>query len=212
MGLPTETYDDIGGIADLSEEITELYFANVPKEERNGRVMVTASASYFVPKPFTPFQWAPMIRPEEFVKRAYYVKDRFKTEKNHKSLKFQYHEADITILEGLLARGDRKLCDVIYDVYKKGQIYDAWTEYFHKENWDKAMEEHGIDIGFYVYRDRSLDEILPWDFIDIGVTKNFMKNEWHRAVNEEVTPNCRMKCSGCGAARYGGGVCFEAQN
>ena len=212
MGLPTETYDDIGGIADLSEEITELYFANVPKEERNGRVMVTASASYFVPKPFTPFQWAPMIRPEEFVKRAYYVKDRFKTEKNHKSLKFQYHEADITILEGLLARGDRRLCDVIYDVYKKGQIYDAWTEYFHKENWDKAMEEHGIDIGFYVYRDRSLDEILPWDFIDIGVTKNFMKNEWHRAVNEEVTPNCRMKCSGCGAARYGGGVCFEAQN
>ena len=123
-----------------------------------------------------------------------------------------YHEADITILEGLLARGDRKLCDVIYDVYKKGQIYDAWTEYFHKENWDKAMEEHGIDIGFYVYRDRSLDEILPWDFIDIGVTKNFMKNEWRRAVNEEVTPNCRMKCSGCGAARYGGGVCFEAQN
>ena len=212
MGLPTETYDDIGGIADLSEEITELYFANVPKEERNGRVMVTASASYFVPKPFTPFQWAPMIRPEEFVKRAYYVKDRFKNEKNHKSLKFQYHEADITILEGLLARGDRKLCDVIYDVYKKGQIYDAWTEYFHKENWDKAMEEHGIDIGFYVYRDRSLDEILPWDFIDIGVTKNFMKNEWRRAVNEEVTPNCRMKCSGCGAARYGGGVCFEAQN
>lgn len=212
MGLPTETYDDIGGIADLSEEITELYFANVPKEERNGRVMVTASASYFVPKPFTPFQWAPMIRPEEFVKRAYYVKDRFKNEKNHKSLKFQYHEADITILEGLLARGDRKLCDVIYDVYKKGQIYDAWTEYFNKENWDKAMEEHGIDIGFYVYRDRSLDEILPWDFIDIGVTKNFMKNEWRRAVNEEVTPNCRMKCSGCGAARYGGGVCFEAQN
>jgi len=203
MGLPTETYDDIGGIADLSEEITELYFANVPKEERNGRVMVTASASYFVPKPFTPFQWAPMIRPEEFVKRAYYVKDRFKNEKNHKSLKFQYHEADITILEGLLARGDRKLCDVIYDVYKKGQIYDAWTEYFNKENWDKAMEEHGIDIGFYVYRDRSLDEILPWDFIDIGVTKNFMKNEWRRAVNEEVTPNCRMKCSGCGAARYG---------
>lgn len=212
MGLPTETYEDIEGIAELSEEITELYFANIPKEKRDGRVMVTASASYFVPKPFTPFQWAPMIKPEEFVKRAYHVKDRFRAAKNHKSLKFQYHEADITILEGLLARGDRKLCDVIYDVYMSGQIYDAWTEYFHKENWDNALSKHGIDIGFYTYRERSTDEILPWDFIDIGVTKEFMKKEWERAQAEQVTPNCRQKCSGCGAAKFGGGVCFEAKN
>ena len=212
MGLPTETYDDISGIADLSEEITELFFANIPREERNGRVMVTASASYFVPKPFTPFQWAPMIRPEEFVKRAYFVKDRFHEEKNHKSLKFQYHEADITILEGLLARGDRKLCDVIYDVYKSGQIFDAWTEFFKKENWDNAMAKHGLDIDFYTYRDRSVDEILPWDFIDIGVTRKFLEREWENAQNEKVTPNCRQQCSGCGAARFGGGVCFENKN
>ena len=212
MGLPTETYDDIAGIADLSEEITELFFANIPREERNGRVMVTASASYFVPKPFTPFQWAPMIRPEEFVKRAYFVKDRFRAEKNHKSLKFQYHEADITILEGLLARGDRKLCDVIYDVYKAGQIFDAWTEFFKKENWDNAMAKHGLDIDFYTYRDRSVDEILPWDFIDIGVTRKFLEREWENAQNEKVTPNCRQQCSGCGAARFGGGVCFENKN
>lgn len=212
MGLPTETYDDIAGIADLSEEITELFFANIPREERNGRVMVTASASYFVPKPFTPFQWAPMIRPEEFVKRAYFVKDRFRAEKNHKSLKFQYHEADITILEGLLARGDRKLCDVIYDVYKAGQIFDAWTEFFKKENWDNAMAKHGLDIDFYTYRDRNIDEILPWDFIDIGVTRKFLEREWENAQNEKVTPNCRQQCSGCGAARFGGGVCFENKN
>ncbi|MGN0394704.1 MAG: TIGR03960 family B12-binding radical SAM protein [Coprococcus sp.] len=212
MGLPTETYEDIEGIAELSEEISELYFANIPKEKREGRVMVTASASYFVPKPFTPFQWAPMIEPEEFVKRAYYVKDKFREAKNHKSLKFQYHEADITILEGLLARGDRKLCDVIYDVYMSGQIYDAWTEYFHKENWENALEKNGIDIGFYTYRERSTDEILPWDFIDIGVTKEFMKKEWERAQAEQVTPNCRQKCSACGAARFKGGVCFEAKN
>ena len=212
MGLPTETYDDIAGIADLSEEITELFFANIPREERNGRVMVTASASYFVPKPFTPFQWAPMIRPEEFVKRAYFVKDRFREEKNHKSLKFQYHEADITILEGLLARGDRKLCDVIYDVYKSGQIFDAWTEFFKKENWDNAMAKHGLDIDFYTYRDRNVDEILPWDFIDIGVTRKFLEREWENAQNEKVTPNCRQQCSGCGAARFGGGVCFENKN
>ena len=212
MGLPTETYDDIAGIADLSEEITELFFANIPREERNGRVMVTASASYFVPKPFTPFQWAPMIRPEEFVKRAYFVKDRFREEKNHKSLKFQYHEADITILEGLLARGDRKLCDVIYDVYRSGQIYDAWTEFFKKENWDNSMAKHGLDIDFYTYRDRNVDEILPWDFIDIGVTRGFLEREWENAQNEKVTPNCRQQCSGCGAARFGGGVCFENKN
>ena len=148
MGLPTETYDDITGIADLSEEISELYFANIPKEKRDGRVMVSASASYFVPKPFTPFQWAPMITPEEFQKRAYFVKDKFREAKNHKSLKFAYHEADITILEGLLARGDRKLCQVIYDVYQSGQIFDAWTEYFDKSNWDNALEKNHIDIGF----------------------------------------------------------------
>lgn len=212
MGLPTETYDDITGIADLSEEISELYFANIPKEKRDGRVMVSASASYFVPKPFTPFQWAPMITPEEFQKRAYFVKDKFREAKNHKSLKFAYHEADITILEGLLARGDRKLCQVIYDVYQSGQIFDAWTEYFDKSNWDNALEKNHIDIGFYTYRDRSVDEILPWDFIDIGVTRKFMEKEWERAQAEVVTPNCRMQCSGCGAARFGGGVCFENKN
>ena len=212
MGLPTETYDDITGIADLSEEISELYFANIPKEKRDGRVMVSASASYFVPKPFTPFQWAPMITPEEFQKRAYFVKDKFREAKNHKSLKFAYHEADITILEGLLARGDRKLCQVIYDVYQSGQIFDAWTEYFDKSNWDNALEKNHIDIGFYTYRDRSVDEILPWDFIEIGVTRKFMEKEWERAQAEVVTPNCRMQCSGCGAAKFGGGVCFENKN
>lgn len=212
MGLPTETYDDITGIADLSEEISELYFANIPKEKRDGRVMVSASASYFVPKPFTPFQWVPMITPEEFQKRAYFVKDKFREAKNHKSLKFAYHEADITILEGLLARGDRKLCQVIYDVYQSGQIFDAWTEYFDKSNWDNALEKNHIDIGFYTYRDRCVDEILPWDFIDIGVTRKFMEKEWERAQAEVVTPNCRMKCSGCGAAKFGGGVCFENKN
>lgn len=212
MGLPTETYDDITGIADLSEEISELYFANIPKEKRDGRVMVSASASYFVPKPFTPFQWAPMITPEEFQKRAYFVKDKFREAKNHKSLKFAYHEADITILEGLLARGDRKLCQVIYDVYQSGQIFDAWTEYFDKSNWDNVLEKNHIDIGFYTYRDRCVDEILPWDFIDIGVTRKFMEKEWERAQAEVVTPNCRMKCSGCGAAKFGGGVCFENKN
>lgn len=212
LGLPTETEEDMKAIPQLANEIAALYYDTVPKEKRNGKCQITISTSFFVPKPFTPFQWAPMIRPEEFVKRAYFVKDRFRAEKNHKSLKFQYHEADITILEGLLARGDRKLCDVIYDVYKAGQIFDAWTEFFKKENWDNAMAKHGLDIDFYTYRDRSVDEILPWDFIDIGVTRKFLEREWENAQNEKVTPNCRQQCSGCGAARFGGGVCFENKN
>lgn len=212
MGLPTETYDDIAGIADLSEKITELYFDTVPKSERNGRVMVTASAAYFVPKPFTPFQWAPMIRPEEFISRSYYVKDLFRAQLNHKSLKFSYHEADITILEGLLARGDRRLCEVILKVYESGQIFDAWTEFFHKEKWDAALSECQVDIDFYTYRERCNDEILPWDFIDIGVTKDFLKREWQRAQDGIITENCRKKCAGCGAATFGGGVCFETSH
>ena len=198
--------------SDEIQKIAETYYEVVPKEQRKGKVQINVSTSFFVPKPFTPFQWAPMIRPEEFVKRAYFVKDRFREEKNHKSLKFQYHEADITILEGLLARGDRKLCDVIYDVYRSGQIYDAWTEFFKKENWDNSMAKHGLDIDFYTYRDRNVDEILPWDFIDIGVTRGFLEREWENAQNEKVTPNCRQQCSGCGAARFGGGVCFENKN
>ena len=212
LGLPTETEEDMRAIPELANQIAALYYDIVPKEKRNGKCQITISTSFFVPKPFTPFQWAPMITPEEFQKRAYFVKDKFREAKNHKSLKFAYHEADITILEGLLARGDRKLCQVIYDVYQSGQIFDAWTEYFDKSNWDNALEKNHIDIGFYTYRDRSVDEILPWDFIDIGVTRKFMEKEWERAQAEVVTPNCRMKCSGCGAAKFGGGVCFENKN
>lgn len=210
LGLPTETDEDLLGIADLAERISEVYFDAVPKEKRNGRVMITASASYFVPKPFTPFQWAPMILPDEFTRRAYFVKDSFAKQKNKKSLKFTYHDAGISILEGVFARGDRKLCKAIYDVYKMGAIFDAWTEYFDMDKYLKAFEQNGIDIEFYTSRERGIDEVFPWEHIDVGVSRNFLKKEWERAKNGEITPNCRMKCSGCGSASYGGGVCFEA--
>ena len=208
LGLPTETEEDMKEIAVLADKIARRYY-EIPKDQRNGKCQITASSSFFIPKPFTPFQWAPMITPEEFQKRAYFVKDKFREAKNHKSLKFQYHEADITILEGLLARGDRKLCDVIYDVYKKGQIYDAWTEYFDYDRWIDSIKECGLDPDFYTMRERPLDEVFPWDFIDIGVTKQFMIREWETAHKETVTPNCRMRCSACGAKSYGGGVCYE---
>ena len=212
LGLPTETDQDLFGIAELAEKISEEYFDAVPKEKRNGRVMINASASYFVPKPFTPFQWAPMILPEEFTRRAYYVKDSFMQQKNKKSLKFTYHDAYISILEGVLARGDRRLSKTIYDVYKKGAIFDAWTEYFDMNIYKETFAENNIDIEFYTARERKVTEVLPWDHIDAGVTKKFLINEWEKAKGETVTPNCRMNCSGCGSASYGGGVCFEAKN
>lgn len=210
MGLPTETYDDLHAIAELGEKISEVYFETVPKEKRNGRVMITASSSYFVPKPFTPFQWAPMIDPEEYLKRAHFVKDSFMEQRNRKSLKFTYHDAGISILEGILARGDRRLCDVIYNVYRKGAIFDAWTEFFDINRYRDAFDEMNIDTDFYTARERDTDEVLPWDHIDVGVSKSFLAREWKKAREGLITPNCRMNCSGCGAASYGGGVCFEA--
>ncbi|MDO5127224.1 MAG: TIGR03960 family B12-binding radical SAM protein [Eubacteriales bacterium] len=212
LGLPTETDEDLYGIAELAEKISEVYFDTIPKEKRNGRVMITASASYFVPKPFTPFQWAPMILPEEFTRRAYYVKDSFMQQRNKKSLKFTYHDAGISILEGVLARGDRKLSAAIYDVYQNGGIFDAWTEYFDMKRYEDAFSRNGIDVMFYAARERNIDEVLPWDHIDTGVTKAHLVKEWENAKHGIITKNCREKCTGCGCALYGGGVCFETKN
>ena len=212
LGLPTETDEDLYGIADLAERISEVYFDNVPKKKRNGRVMINASASYFVPKPFTPFQWAPMILPDEFTRRARYVKDSFRAQRNQKSLKFSYHDAGISILEGVLARGDRRLGAAILDVYEQGGIFDAWTEYFDMQRYENAFANHHVDIEFYTARKRPDDEVFPWEHLDVGVSRGFLLQEWHKAQEGKTTGNCRMQCSGCGSATYGGGVCFEAKN
>ena len=212
LGLPTETTEDMEGIALLAEKVAETYYDQVPKEERHGKVQVLASSSFFVPKPFTPFQWAKMCTKEEFLQRAYTVKDKFKEMKNKKSLKYSYHDADVTVLEGVLARGDRKVAAVIKKAYEKGALYDSWTEHFNNDIWMEAFAECGVDFHFYTTRERELDEIFPWDFIDAGVTKEFLKREWKNAVEGKVTPNCRQQCSGCGAKSYGGGVCVENKN
>lgn len=209
LGLPTETVEDMQGIAELSEKVAEVYYDTVPKEQRHGKVQVTASTSFFVPKPFTPFQWAPICTKEQFLERASIVNHRMKEMLNKKSLRYNWHEADVTVLEGVLARGDRKVAAVIEEAYRKGAIYDSWSEYFNNDIWMKAFETCGVDIDFYTTRERSLDEVFPWDFIDAGVTKDFLKREWANAQAETVTPNCRMRCSGCGVRKYGGGVCFE---
>ena len=209
LGLPTEKEEDMKAIPELANDIAALYYETVPKDKRNGKCQITISTSFFVPKPFTPFQWCTMQQPEEYLRRARIVNETCKEQLNHKSIRYNWHEADVTVLEGVLARGDRRIAQVIAKVYEDGGFYDAWSEYFDYERWLKAFEECGVDPNFYTMRERSLEEILPWDFINAGVTKEFLIREWKNALAESVTPNCRMRCSGCGSRVYGGGVCYE---
>ena len=208
LGQPTETEEDMKGIAWLAEKIFERYY-EVPKEQRNGKCQIVVSTSFFVPKPFTPFQWAQMCTKEEFLHRAYVVNHEIKEQKNKKSIKYNWHEADVTVLEGILARGDRKVAKAIRSAYEKGCLFDSWGEYFHNDLWMEAFAQTGVDPDFYTVRERSEEEVFPWDFIDIGVTKKFLLREWKKAHEEKITTNCRQGCSGCGAATFGGGVCYE---
>lgn len=210
LGLPGETEDDIKEIAHLCEKVAMAYYDNIPKEKRNGKVQITASSSFFVPKPFTPFQWASMNKEDEFKEKALIVKDEVRAQLNQKSIRYRYHDPDESVLEGVLARGDRRVADLIECVYKRGALFDAWSDQFVLEHWTEAFDETGIDPYFYTYRERDVDEVLPWDFIDIGVTKEFMIREWKRSKEAVVTPNCRQACSACGARAFGGGVCYES--
>ncbi|MDE6663330.1 MAG: TIGR03960 family B12-binding radical SAM protein [Lachnospiraceae bacterium] len=210
LGLPTETEEDILGIGDLSNKIAAVFFDTVPKEKRvNGKVQIVTSTSFFIPKPFTPFQWARMCTKEEFIEKAYQTKKGIMSQLNQKSIKYNWHEADVSVLEGILARGDRKLAKVILTAYKRGCLFDSWSECFHNDVWLSCFEDCGIDMDFYTTRERNEDEIFPWDFIDCGVTKEFLLKEWKKAMNGETSPNCKSQCQGCGANRFGGGVCFE---
>ena len=208
LGLPTETVEDIRGIAELSNKIAAVFFETVPKEKRlNGKVQIVTSTSFFVPKPFTPFQWAAQCTKEEFLDKAYQTRTAITEQLNQKSIKYNWHEADASVLEGVLARGDRRLGAVILKVYQKGSFFDAWSEFYDNDRWLQTMEECGLSVQFYANRERPTDEILPWDFIDCGVTKEFLKREWEKAKREEASENCRLKCQGCGAAGFGCGIC-----
>ncbi|MDO5135148.1 MAG: TIGR03960 family B12-binding radical SAM protein [Eubacteriales bacterium] len=212
LGLPTETEEDMKGIAHLAERIAMEYYDTVPKEKRQGKVQIVVSTSFFVPKPFTPFQWAGMFSEEDFVSKAKVVKEEIRAQLNQRSIKYNWHEPDVTILEGFFARGDRRAAQVIRRAYEKGALYDAWSESFDRNIWKEAFQETGVDLDFYTLRERSTEEILPWDFIDVGVTRSFLEREWKRAKEGTVTPNCRQGCSGCGVKCYGGGVCYEGKN
>ncbi len=209
LGLPSETEEDMKAIPELANDMAAMYFKEIPKQERNGRVNITMSTSFFVPKPFTPLQWAAMYPPEEYERRAKVVKQTMKEQLNHKSLHYEWHHAQISVLEGIFARGDRKVAKAIRYAYEHGALFDAWSEYFNPAIWNEAFEKYGITAEFYAYRERPLDEILPWDFIDTGISRSFLEREWNNAMEGNVTPNCRMQCSGCGMRKMGGGVCFE---
>lgn len=210
LGLPTETEEDIEGIAVLSDRIAREYYT-IPKDQRNGKVSITSSSSFFVPKPFTPFQWSKMDTAEEFIRKARYLRDKMNEQLNRKSIKYNWHEAKQTILEGVMARGDRRVSKVIYSAYKAGCLFDSWSEFFDYDKWLKAFSDNQIEIDFYNTRERGEDEVFPWDIIDAGVSKQFLLREYKRAIEEKVTPNCRQACANCGVKKYGGGVCYDNQ-
>ena len=150
-----------------------------------------------------------MSTKEEFIEKAHITKKAVLDQLNQKSIKYNWHEADVSVLEGVFARGDRKVAPVIMKAYEKGCLFDSWSEYFHNDLWMEAFDECNVSIDFYTTRERSLDEIFPWDFLDCGVTKDFLKREWLKAMDETVSPNCRAQCQGCGANRFQCGVCTE---
>ena len=202
MGLPTETYEDLDGIADLASKVVAQYFA-VPKAQRAKGLRVNCSASVFVPKPFTPFQWEPQDTQEVVKAKQQHVRDAFK---QIKGATFSYHESDLSYLEACFARGDRRMGKVLLRAFEKGCILDGWSEQFNYEAWREAFEETGVDPAFYAFRRREKDEILPWDHIDCGVTKEYLWREKEKADKAATTRDCRKGCNGCGLQRYKG-VC-----
>lgn len=193
MGLPTETYEDLDGINELANKVCYLHKIT-PKELRQDGLTVTVSASCFVPKPFTPFQWEAQDTMETFMEKQRFLKDKLINRK----IKFNYHEAKSSVIEAVIARGDRRVGKAIFTAWQTGAKFDGWMEYFNFENWLAAFEEASVSVDFYAHRQRSYDEILPWDHLDPGVTKAYLQQENEDAKSGKVTPDCREGCTGCG--------------
>lgn len=204
IGLPTETKEDIRGIADLAGKVLDTYFA-IDKQERAKNINITVSTSGFVPKPFTAFQWEAQNTRDMLIEKQSLLKESITSRR----IRYTWHDNKTSYLEGVFARGDRRLCDVLIKAVENGCKFDGWGEYFDFDTWMKTFEQTGVDPDFYNLRPREYDEILPWDHIDIGVTKKFFIRESEKARRAETTPNCREKCAGCGVGSFGAGVCYE---
>ena len=198
-GLPTETYEDLDGIAALADKVAESYYEN-PNRNRSRQVQVTISVSCFIPKPFTPFQWEAQDTMETLAEKQEYLKTKI----NNRHVRYQHHDAKVSRIEAVLARGDRRLSDALELACREGFCFDAWDEYFDYDKWISVLERTGVDPAFYANRAFGLDEVLPWDIIDCGVSKEFFLRERAKAYAESTTPNCREKCSACGANKLGG--------
>lgn len=208
IGLPYETKDDIKGIAEIAKKVVDIYMA-IPKEKRKKKLCVTVSASCFVPKPFTPFQWVSQNEIQEFADKQLYLKKLIK----NKAITYNYHDSDLSYLEAIFARGDRRLTKVLIRAWEKGCKFDAWQEYFDYGKWMEAFKEEGVDPVFYAYRERKYDEVLPWDFIDLGVCKKYLISENEKAKKAETTRDCRKGCNNCGMTEFlEGGKCFNGAN
>lgn len=204
IGLPYEEIEDCKAIGELANKIQDQYFS-VPKEVRNRGLRVTVSTSILIPKPFTPFQWAPMERGNKVNEKINAVRDSI----NSRSIYYNYHSEKTAYMEALFARGDRRIGEVLIKAYEKGAKFDGWTEHFNFEIWKEAIKECNIDEDYYLYRERSYDEILPWDFIDIGVNREYLVAENEKAKKAELTQNCRKGCTGCGINKnFMEGECF----
>ncbi len=204
IGLPTETDDDVRGIVETAQRVVDLYY-RLPSKPKGKAVQVTCSVASFVPKPFTPFQFEPQNSREELHRKQEVMRSALRSRK----INLDWHDAETSYLEAVLARGDRKVGKVIETAWKKGCNFDSWDEHFKFDSWMEAFKECGIDPDFYALRKRSYGEVMPWDIFDYGVTKSFLVKENKKAHESVTTPNCRQKCSGCGANCFKGGPCFE---
>ncbi|MHB1453300.1 MAG: TIGR03960 family B12-binding radical SAM protein [Saccharofermentanales bacterium] len=204
MGLPTETLEDVEGIAKLAKEIEHLYFT-IPADKRKRKLEITVSTAMFIPKPFTPFQWEPQDTIESLTSKQQMLRELLRS----RFIKFQWHGSRSSLWEAVLARGDRRLGKVIHKAFLQGCGFDAWDDHFNFDIYIRCMAEEGLHVEFYANRLRPFEEIFPWDHIDCGVTKQYLINENIKAHTQNVTPDCRTECSSCGAACFGGGVCYE---
>ena len=204
IGLPTETYDDLDGISDLAYEVVDIY-KDVHNGKFKGKFNVTVSTSTFVPKPFTPFQWNPQDMKSSVIEKQRHLVRKLK----NRNITYNYHDSDTSLMEAVFARGDRRLGKVLLRAHELGAKFDGWDEHFDLEIWKQAMEECGLDISFYAHRTRELDEVFPWDHIDVGVSKKFLIREAEKALKGEITPDCRKGCNGCGINVHdiGRGLC-----